>query len=158
MEPIPKPLTKRLVLTLLVGTGCLFTGIAFYFMENDPVFLSLSLLVFFCSVCKSIFLFFQIRNRSYAVIEGTCLSIHPLFLRNCNEVLLEDMEGNSFHLLLGRNQKLHPGIYYRIYFKSSSGIFPGRNPLMEKALLTDNLLGIEPAEPPSSTSCTNNCP
>ena len=38
MEPIPKPLLRRLVLTLLVGTGCLFVGAAFYLIEKDTSF------------------------------------------------------------------------------------------------------------------------
>lgn len=155
MEAIPKPLFRRLVLTFLVGIGCLFIGIAFYFMENDLAFLYLSALIFFCSICKTIFLYFQIANKTYFVIEGTCQSIRPLFFRNCNEIILEDTDGNSLQLLIGKNQKLQPGMYYHIYFKSSSGISPGRNPLMEKALLTDNLLGIELTEPPSTTSGTD---
>lgn len=40
MEPIPKPLLRRLVLTLLVGTGCLFVGAAFYLIEKDTFFFS----------------------------------------------------------------------------------------------------------------------
>ena len=152
METIPKPLFRRLVLTFLVGIGCLFTGIAFYFMENDLTFLYLSTLIFLGSVCKTVLLFLQIIHKSYTVIKGTCLSIHPLFFRNCSEIIIEDIDGNSLHLLLDKNQKLKPGMYYHIYFKSSSGIPPGSNPLVEKALLTDNLLGIELMKPPSTIS------
>lgn len=74
---------------------------------------------------------------------------------NCNEIILEDMEGNSLRLMLGKNQKLHRGVYYQIYFKTPSGISPGKNPLMTKALLTDNFLGMEPVEPPGTISGTH---
>lgn len=53
MEPIPKPLLRRLVLTLLVGTGCLFVGAAFYLIEKDTSFFFLSLLFFLFSICKA---------------------------------------------------------------------------------------------------------
>lgn len=38
MEPIPKPLLRRLVLTFLVGTGCFFTGLVFFLHEGDTSF------------------------------------------------------------------------------------------------------------------------
>lgn len=89
------------------------------------------------------------------MIEGTCLGIHPMLFCNCNEIILEDMDGNSLRLMLGKNQKLHRGVYYQIYFKTPSGISPGKNPLMTKALLTDNFLGMEPVEPPETISSTH---
>lgn len=155
MKTIPKPLYNRLVLTFLVGTSCFFIGLAFYFLEKDLSFLCLSGLIFFCSIGKTILLFLQMIHKSYLILEGTCLSIRPILFCNCNEVILEDTDGNSLRLMLGRNQKLHCGMYYRIYFKESSGISPGKNPLMAKALLTDNFLGMEPAEPPDTISGTD---
>ena len=55
MEPIPKPLLRRLVLTLLVGTGCLLVGIAFYFIEKDSSFLLLLLVMDYLENGKSRF-------------------------------------------------------------------------------------------------------
>ena len=155
MESMPKPLCKRLVLTALVGTGCLLVGIIFFLLEKDTSFLYLSVLIFLFSTVKAISTFLMAKNNSFVAIEGTCISIHPMLLSKCNEVLLEDANGNGIKLLLGRNQKLHTGTPYRIYFKSASGISLGKNPFMEKALLTDNLLGIEPIELPLTTSDTN---
>ena len=149
MEAIPKPLYKRLVLTFLVGTGCFFTGLAFYLMEKDLSFLLLSTLVFFLSLCKTVLLFLQIVRKSYIMLEGICLGIHPMLFCNCNEIILEDMEGNSLRLMLGKNQKL------QIYFKTPSGISPGKNPLMTKVMMTDNFLGMEPVEPPDTISGTH---
>jgi len=155
LEAIPKPLYKRLVLTFLVGTGCFFTGLAFYLMEKDLSFLLLSTLVFFLSLCKTVLLFLQIVRKSYIMLEGICLGIHPMLFCNCNEIILEDMEGNSLRLMLGKNQKLHRGVYYQIYFKTPSGISPGKNPLMTKVMMTDNFLGMEPVEPPDTISGTH---
>lgn len=154
METMPKPLCKRLVLTTLVGTGCLFVGIIFFLLEKDTSFLYLSVLIFLFSAVKAISTFIMTRNNSFVTIEGTCIRIQPLLLSKCNEVILENANGNNIKLLLDRNQKLQTGISYRIYFKSASSISPGKNPFMEKALLTDNLLGIEPIELPLTTSDT----
>lgn len=155
MKPIPKPLLRRLVLTLLVGTGCLLVGIAFYFIEKDSSFLFLSLLIFLFSMCRAFSTLFMVKRNSYVVLEGTCQSIHPMLLCKCNEIIMEDAEGNPSRLMIDRSQKLRPGESYRFYFKTPSGISPGKNPLFEKALLTDNLLGIESIELLSTTSDTN---
>lgn len=155
MESMPKPLFKRLVLTALVGIGCLFIGTVFYLMEKDTAFLYLSVIIFLFSIGKAISTFIMAKTNSYVTIEGTCLSVHPMFLCKCNEVIMDDFNGNNLRLMLGRNHKLHPGIRYRIYFKTASGISPGKNPFMEKALLTDNLLGIEQIESTPTTSDAN---
>ncbi len=155
MEPIPKPLLRRLVLTLLVGTGCFLVGAVFYFVEKDTSFLFLSLLIFIFSIGKACSILFMAKTNSYVVLEGICQSIHPMLLCKCNEIILEDMEGSQMRLMIDRSQKLRPGEGYRFYFKTPAGISPGKNPFFEKALLTDNLLGIEPIEPSATTSDTN---
>ena len=155
MESMPKPLCKRLVLTALVGIGCLLVGIVFFMMEKDTSFLYLSVLIFLFSTVKAISTFIMAKTNSFVTIEGICISIHPILLSKCNEVIMEDPDGNALKLLLDRNYKLHTGTHYRIYFKTASSISPGQNPFMEKALLTDNLLGIEPIEYPHTTSDTN---
>lgn len=71
-------------------------------MEKDLSFLLLSTLVFFLSLCKTVLLFLQIVRKSYIMLEGICLGIHPMLFCNCNEIILEDMEGNSLRLMLGK--------------------------------------------------------
>ena len=56
MEPMPKPLLRRLVLTFLVGTGCFFTGLLFFLHERDTSFFILSSLLFIISAAKAILL------------------------------------------------------------------------------------------------------
>ena len=45
--------------------------------------------------------------------------------------------------MIGKDHKIRTGLSYRFYFRESDGISPDRNPLLKKALLTDNLLGVE---------------
>lgn len=65
MEPIPKPLLRRLVLTFLVGTGCFFTGLVFFLHEGDTSFFILSILLFAGSAVKAILLGLQIKRKTY---------------------------------------------------------------------------------------------
>ena len=149
---MPKSLFKRLALTFLVGTGCFFVGVLMLILKRDVSFFLLSLMIFLCSVCKCIAFFRRIQQKSYVMVEGTCCQIQPLFFRSCNKIILEDAFGNHMELLLDKNQKLREGVCYRIYLHSMSGISSGFNPFLKKALLTDNLLGIEVCDPPSTTS------
>lgn len=45
--------------------------------------------------------------------------------------------------LQGKERKICTELSYRFYFGDSDGISPSRNPLIKKALLADNLLGVE---------------
>ena len=56
MEPIPKPLLRRLVLTFLVGTGCFFTGLVLFLHQKDISFFILSILLFAGSAIKAVLL------------------------------------------------------------------------------------------------------
>lgn len=158
METIPKPLFQRLVLTLLVGTGCLTTGTIFYFYKNDAIFLLLSIFVFLSSICKAAILFLQIIRKSYTMIEGTCLGIRRMPLYRCKEVTLEERNGKQVHLLLNQSKKIHMGICYRIYLKDTPKTSHGQNPLIQKAIITDNLIGIEHCTPPNSNHTTSPMP
>jgi len=77
------------------------------------------------------------------VLKGTCKRMTRLLIQNCNKFILEDADGNILELLLGKTVILEPGETYRIYFKYAEGFSPGNNLLMEKALLTNNFLGVE---------------
>ena len=152
MITFPKPILKRLFFTFLVGCSCFFVGIAYYYMADDSIFLWLSLLVFVCSIFKSFSLYFIVKRNTYCTIEGTCKQMQRLLIQNCNRIILESSDGETLELLLDKNYVLNPGASYRIYFKTDSGISPGRNPIMEKALLTDNFFGIERIDASPTTS------
>ena len=143
MEHIPKPLLRRLALTLLVGAGCLFTGFVFFLHERDASFLILSILLSVGSAAKATMLALQIKRRSYYVLEGTCTDVRLKPFRNSYDIVLTGQDGSEHLLRVGKDQKIHPGLSYRFYFRAPDSILPGQNPLLAKVALADGLLGVE---------------
>ena len=143
MEHTPKPLLRRLVLTFLVGTGCFFTGLVYFLYQKDISFFILSILLSAGSAAKAILLGLQIRKKSYTVLEGTCTDVRLKLFRNTHDIVLTDQDGNEHLLRIGKDYKVRPGLSYRFYFRTSESIPSGQPPLLAKAALTDNLLGME---------------
>ena len=143
MEHIPKPLLRRLALTLLVGVGCLFTGSVFFLHERDTSFFILSLLLSASSAAKATLLALQIKRRSYSVLEGTCTDVRLKPFRNSYDIVLTDQDGSEHLLRVGKDQKIRPGLSYRFYLKVPDTIPSGQNPLLTKATRAANLLGVE---------------
>lgn len=143
MEHTPKPLLRRLVLTFLVGAGCFFTGLVFFLHQKDISFFILSILLSAGSAAKAILLGLQIRRKSYTVLEGTCTDVRLKLFRNTHDIVLTDQDGNEHLLRIGKDYKVRPGLSYRFYFRTSESIPSGQPPLLAKAALTDNLLGVE---------------
>lgn len=143
MEPIPKPLLRRLVLTFLVGTGCFFTGLVFFLHEKDTSFFVLSILLFAGSAAKAILLGLQIKKKAYFVLEGICTDVRLRLFRNSHDIVLTDKDGIEHLLRISKDHKIRSGVSYRFYFKSSDNTPSGQNPLLAKTALTDNLLGVE---------------
>lgn len=143
MEHTPKPLLRRLVLTFLVGAGCFFTGLVFFLRQKDISFFILSILLSAGSAAKAILLGLQIRRKSYTVLEGTCTDVRLKLFRNTHDIVLTDQNGNEHLLRIGKDYKVRPGLSYRFYFRTSESIPSGQPPLLAKAALTDNLLGME---------------
>lgn len=143
MEHTPKPLLRRLVLTFLVGAGCFFTGLVFFLHQKDISFFILSILLSAGSAAKAILLGLQIRKKSYTVLEGTCTDVRLKLFRNTHDIVLTDQDGNEHLLRIGKDYKVRPGLSYRFYFRTSESIPSGQPPLLAKAVLTDNLLGVE---------------
>lgn len=146
MEHTPKPLLRRLVLTFLVGAGCFFTGLVFFLHQKDISFFILSILLSAGSAAKAILLGLQIRRKSYTVLEGTCTDVRLKLFRNTHDIVLTDQDGNEHLLRIGKDYKVRPGLSYRFYFRTSESIPSGQPPLLAKAVLTDNLLGVEEIE------------
>lgn len=143
MEPIPRPLSRKLALTLLVGAGCFLTGLVFYFYEKDASFLLLSSFVLLCSCIRAVSLFLKIRGKSYTVLEGTCTGYCPKLFVKYREIYLMDPDGGSHTLFIGRDYKIRPGGFYRFYFLLPPDSLKENLPWMEKAVLADCLLGME---------------
>ena len=147
MEHIPKPLLRRLALTLLVGAGCLFTGSVFSLHERDASFLILSILLSAGSAAKATLLALQIKRRSYSVLEGTCTDVRLKPFRNSYDIVLTDQDGCEHLLRVGKDQKIRLGISYRFYLKAPDTILSEQNPLLAKVPLPDGLLGVEELKP-----------
>ncbi|MCM1188540.1 MAG: hypothetical protein NC541_04495 [bacterium] len=143
MEHMPKPLFRRLLLTFLAGGGCFLVGLVLFLRDGDTPFFTLSTLLFLSSCGKGILLFLQVRQNAYTVLEGTCTDVRTKLLGGTQNICLADAEGNEHCLMIGKDHKIRTGLSYRFYFRDPDGISPGRNPLLKKALLTDNLLGVE---------------
>ena len=143
MGHIPKPLFWRLLLTFLAGGGCFLIGFIFFLREGDMPFFALSILLFLFSCGKDILFFLQVKKKAYTVLEGICMDVRMNLLGGTQNISLADAEGNEHCLVIGKDHKIRTGYSYRFYFRDSDGISPGRNPLLKKALLTDNLLGVE---------------
>ncbi len=143
MEHTPKPLLRRLVLTFLVGAGCFFTGLVFFLHQKDISFFILSILLSAGSAAKAILLGLQIRRKNYTVLEGTCTDVRLKLFRNTHDIVLTNQDGNEHLLRIGKDYKVRPGLSYRFYFRTSESIPSGQPPLLAKAVLTDNLLGVE---------------
>lgn len=143
MEPMPKPLLRRLVLTFLVGTGCFLIGLVFFLHERDTSFFILSILLFAGSVAKTILFSLQIKRKTYFVLEGICTDVRLRLFRNSHDIVLTDQDGNEHLLRISKDHKIRSGVSYRFYFKTSDSIPSRKNPLLTKASLTDNLLGVE---------------
>lgn len=143
MEPIPKPLLRRLVLTFLVGTGCFFTGLVLFLHQKDISFFILSILLSAGSAIKAVLLGLQIKRKTYFVLEGICTDVRLRLFRNSHDIVLTDQDGNEHLLRISKDQKIRSGVSYRFYFRTSESIPSGQSPLLAKAVLTDNLLGVE---------------
>ena len=143
MEPIPKPLLQRLVLTFLVGIGCFFTGLIFFLHQKDISFFILSILLSTGSAAKAILLGLQIRRKAYTVLEGTCTDVRLKLFRNTHDIVLTDQDGNEHLLRIGKDYKIRPGLSYRFYFRTPDSIPSGQSLLLAKAVQTDNLFGVE---------------
>ena len=143
MEHIPKPLFRRLLLTFLAGGGCFLIGLIFFLRGGDIPFFTLSILLFLLSCGKGSLLLLLLRKKAYIMLEGICTDVRMNLLGSTQYICLSDAEGNEHCLVIGKGHQIRAGCSYRFYFRNPDGISPGRNPLLKKALLTDNLLGVE---------------
>ena len=90
----PSPLKRKILLTFLVGIGCLLVGIAFTIFAKDTMMLILSIAVCAFSFYKAFTMFRTAAKRDYEVVEGTCMSIVPKLL-NKKMVTEGDWDGIS---------------------------------------------------------------
>ena len=145
MNPLkngPAPIRKKILLTGILGTVCLLIGAGICIFAKDKMMLLLSVAVFVFSAVKVYSLYKMLRDKTYEVVEGTCIAIVPKPLRKFRKIKIMDDEGNESAMLLGKQDKIQIGNRYRFYFKATNRISLG-NDFLDSAASSDDFLGYE---------------
>lgn len=142
IKSCPKVLLHRLLLTPLVGAGCLAVGIAYYCFSRDMVFLLLSGAVFAASTVQFVRLCLLIKKKKYRMTEGVCVGVTPKPLRRYRKVRLMDEAGLETTLLLDKRTQIKIGYRYRAFFKEEAQPSLGSE-YLDTALSGSNFLGME---------------
>lgn len=140
----PSPLKRKMILTALVGIGCLLVGIAFTAIAKDTMMLLLSIAVCAFSFYKAFAMFRIASKKDYEIVEGTCTAIVPKLLNKFRKIKITDDEGNETTLLLAKQSKIAIGERYKFYFKKTTRVTLG-NEYFDSALSSDCFLGYEAA-------------
>ena len=138
----PSPLKRKMILTALVGIGCLLVGIAFTVIAKDTMMLLLSIAVCAFSFYKAFAMFRIASKKDYEIVEGTCTAIVPKLLNKFRKIKITDDEGNETTLLLAKQSKITIGERYKFYFKKTTRVTIG-NEYFDSALSSDCFLGYE---------------
>ena len=133
-----------MILTALVGIGCLLVGIAFTAIAKDTMMLLLSVAVCAFSFYKAFAMFRIASKKDYEIVEGTCTAIIPKLLNKFRKIKITDDEGNETTLLLAKQSKIAIGERYKFYFKKTTRVTLG-NEYFDSALSSDCFLGYEAA-------------
>ena len=139
----PAPLKRKMLLTALVGIGCLLVGVAFTIFAKDMMMLFLSIAVCGFSLYKTFTMFRVASKKDYEIVEGTCSAIVPKLITKFKKIKITDDEGNETTLLLSKQSKVSIGERYRFYFKKTMRVTLG-NEYFDSALSSDCFLGYEP--------------
>jgi hypothetical protein len=142
LKNCPKALAHKILLTALIGAGCLFVGAAYYIFSKDSITLALSGFVFVFSIVRSAGLYGTVTKQKYEVIEGTCIGVSSKVFRKQLTVKLMVDAGIETSLRLGKQAKIRIGFRYRFYFKEGEHLSLG-NEYFDTALSSDHFLGFE---------------
>ena len=91
----PVPLKRKMLLTALVGIGCLLVGVAFTIFAKDTIMLILSGAVCAFSLFKAFTMYRVASKKDYEVVEGTCSAIVPKLFPKFRKIKIMDDEGNE---------------------------------------------------------------
>lgn len=138
----PAPLKRKILLTALVGIGCLLISTAFTIFAKDTMMLFLGIAVCAFSFYKAFAMFRVASKKDYEIVEGTCSTIVPKLLPKFRKIKITDDEGNKTTLLLSKQSKVTIGERYRFYFKKTTRITLG-NEYFDSAMTSDCFLGYE---------------
>ncbi len=138
----PAPLRSKIIITMLIGLGCLILGVAYFFMAHDTIFLCLSGIIFVVSIVKALGYFNIAKKKQYETVVGTCVFIAPVMLRKFMKIKIMDAEGVETTVNLRKGSKLKIGEKYCLYFKRNTTRIV-ESDFIETMLATDNFLGFE---------------
>ncbi len=134
----PPLLKRKILLTVLVGIGCLLVGIAMCVFSKDTMMLFLSLAVCGFSFFKAYTMYHVVAKNEYEVVEGTCINYYKSSARSKLRIMMV----MSLTLLLAKQSKIKIGDRYRFYFKNTTRVTLG-NEYFDSALSSDCFLGYE---------------
>lgn len=155
MNPIPKPLLHKIIVTPLIGSGCLILGITMFIGAGDRTLLLLSGVLFLACVWKA-FGYYRIAvKEQYEIISGTCVRILPQPIGKFRKVQIMDENGVETTLRLPKQNRFRIGAKYRLYFSTRSNLTLGGEALAA-ALSTDSFLGYEEIPETSETAPEEN--
>ncbi len=138
---LPRPLFFRLVLIFLIGTGCFSIGFLLFFLNQDRILLSLSILLLLFSIIRGLVFYRFLQKKEYLILEGICTAITPRPFSRSLRITLLDKEGNTSEVTLPRKSAPQTGLAYRIYLKKSD--FSTENRFLSRFSSSDAFLGME---------------
>lgn len=142
MKQIPRPLLHKILITPLIGAGCLLLGVAMYLSDGDRTLLLLSGVLFLTCLVKGIVYYrIAVRNK-YEVVCGTCTRIIPQMFGRLRRIQIMDEDGTETTLQLPKDCRFRIGEQYRLFFTQRTGL-PIGPASIRTALTTDSFLGYE---------------
>lgn len=142
MKQIPKPLVHKILITPLIGAGCLLLGVAMYLGAGDRTLLLLSGVLFLSCLVKGFF-YYQIASHiRYEIVCGTCTRIMPQMFGRLRKIQIMDKDGIETTLQLPKDCRFRIGEQYRLFFTQQTGL-PIGPASIRTALTTDSFLGYE---------------
>lgn len=142
MKQIPKPLLRKILITPLIGAGCLLLGVSMYLGAGDRTLLLLSGVLFLSCLVKGFF-YYRIASRNrYEIVFGTCTRIMPQMFGRLRKIQIMDKDGIETTLQLPKDCRFRIGEQYQFYFTQGNGVLLGPASI-RTALTTDSFLGYE---------------
>ena len=146
----PPLLQRRVFFTMLLGIGSISIAGVMFFLSKDHILLTLSSLILFCCITRSINLLRIIVQKKYETVTGICNNISPIPLHRYRKIYLLDDAGNEFALLLDKRYPIKPGSSYRFYFQQN-GTIPFGNDYLDAMFSASDFLGYEEWFPENKT-------
>jgi len=142
MKPIPEPLFRKVLITVLTGAGCMLFGVAYYFAAKDGILLLLSAALLINCLWRAFSLYRIAAKECYELVEGTCVGVSTGLVGKFKTIRMMDDAGTETTLRLAKSCKFKIGDRYRLYFDNRNQYRTGSG-FIDKALATGGFLGYE---------------